>query len=72
MSNNSGREIGDSLRTHLDGLANSVAYYHGRLLSLEIPEDLAHELVIDWHKGKVMSWVERQKGEVGTGRRNWD
>lgn len=66
------RDINESLRLHLDGLANSVAYYHGRLLSLEIPEDLAHELVIDWHKGKVMSWVERQRSEPRGRRNDWE
>lgn len=68
---NSNKPIGDSLKTHLDGLAASVAYYHGRLLSMEIPDHLAHDLVCDWHKGKVQSWVERQKGGRG-GRSDWD
>ena len=64
MSNRQQKPLGDSLKMHLDGLAQSVSYYYARLLSQEIPEDLATDLVIDWHKGKVQSWVEKQKGDT--------
>ena len=52
--------INESLRSHLDQLANSVSYYYGKLKALELPAELAEDLVIDWHKGKVQAWVEQQ------------
>jgi len=57
------KPLGDSLKMHLDGLAQSVSYYYARLLQQEIPEDVASDLVIDWHKGKIQSWVEKQKSD---------
>lgn len=57
------KPLGDSLKMHLDGLAQSVSYYYARLLQQEIPEDVASDLVIDWHKGKIQSWVEKQKND---------
>ncbi|CAB4192959.1 hypothetical protein UFOVP1246_1 [uncultured Caudovirales phage] len=53
--------LNEGLRSHLDQLANSVSYYYGKLQALELPRDLAEDLVIDWHKGKVQEWVDRQK-----------
>lgn len=62
MTITSSREIiNDGLRSHLDQLAASVSYYYGKLIALELPKELAEELVIDWHKGKVQAWVEQQK-----------
>lgn len=52
--------LNDGLKTHLDQLAQSVSYYFGKLTALEVPEELAEDLVIDWHKGKVQSWVDQQ------------
>ena len=62
MSITSSREkVPDGLRTHLDGLADSVSYYYGRLLAVEVPEDLAKLLTVEWQKGKVQAWVEQQR-----------
>jgi hypothetical protein len=43
--------LNEGLRSHLDQLANSVSYYYGKLQALELPRDLAEDLVIDLHKG---------------------
>ncbi len=62
MAITSSKEVlNEGLRTHLDQLANSVSYYYGKLLATEVPTNLAQELVIDWHRGKVQAWVESQK-----------
>lgn len=62
MAITSSKEVlNEGLRTHLDQLANSVSYYFGKLQALELPQELAEDLVVDWHKGKVQEWVERQK-----------
>ena len=52
--------LNEGLRSHLDQLAQSCSYYYGKLCALEVPKDLAEDLVVDWHKGKVQSWVDQQ------------
>lgn len=51
----------ENLKAHLDAMADSVSYYFGALVTREVPQDLAEDLVVDWHKGKVQVWVDEQK-----------